>query len=169
MPGKNESGELLLTRVVNAPRELVWKVYTEEKHLLQWWGPAGMTMMIGKLEFRPGGTFLYGMKGPDGNEMWGKFVYREIIPPSRLVFVVSFTDKNGTITRHPMSPGWPLETLSDTTFEEENGKTKITVRWKAINASEEECKLFDASHMGMNAGMEGTFKQLDAYLGTIQK
>ena len=61
--------------------------------------------------------FHYGMRGPDGSEMWGKFVYREIAPPERLVFIVSFSDENGGMTRHPMAPTWPLEMLNTLTFD----------------------------------------------------
>ena len=60
-----------------------------------------------KMDLRPGGTYHYGMRTPDGKEMWGRFVYREIIPPERIVFVNSFSDPEGGITRHPMAPTWP--------------------------------------------------------------
>jgi len=165
------SNAFTLTRVLNAPRELVWKVYTQEEHLAKWFGPKGLKMISTKLDFRPGGIFHYGMQTPDGHEMWGKFIYREIIAPERLVFIVSFSDKNGGTTRHPMAPNWPLETLSDTTFEEVEGapaKTKLTLNWSAINATPEECRIFDDSHASMNQGHNGTFEQLDEYLKTIQ-
>src|SRR5579862_7545096 len=102
----------VITRVFDAPRELVWQVWTDPKHLTNWWGPKGLTMTACKVDLRPGGLFHYGMKTPDGHEMWGKFVYRQIIPPERLVLVVSFSDEQGGITRHPMSATWPLEVLN---------------------------------------------------------
>jgi uncharacterized protein YndB with AHSA1/START domain len=167
MAEKNESKEFIITRIFNAPRQLVWDAYTQEKHMLQWWGPKGTKMIIGKMDLRPQGIFHYGLQMPDGNTMWGKFVFREIVPIEKLVFVVSFSDKDGGFTRHPMAPTWPLETLSSTTFEDMGDKTKVIVTWKAINAPEDECNLFDASHESMSFGMEGSFEQLDAYLKTI--
>jgi uncharacterized protein YndB with AHSA1/START domain len=110
--------EFVITRVFNAPRELVWKAWTERERLMHWFGPKGFTLKVAKLDFRPGGTYHYSMRSPDGKEMWGKFVYREIVAPERIVLVNSFSDEKGNLTRHPFSPGWPLEMLSTTTFAE---------------------------------------------------
>src|SRR5580700_3871342 len=101
--------ELTLTRVLNAPQELVFKAWTEAKSLAQWWGPKGFTLNVAKLDFRPGGQFLYSMNDSNGFEMWGKFVYHEIEAPERLVFVNSFSDKEGNTIRAPFSATWPLE------------------------------------------------------------
>ena len=90
-----------------------------------WWGPKGLTSRVHKLELRPGGTFLYSQKTPDGREMWGKWVYREIVAPERLVMVSSFTDEKGNLTRHPFEPNWPLETLGTSTFTEDRGRTTV--------------------------------------------
>ena len=104
-------------------------------------------------------------KSSDGAAIWGKFVFREIVPPQRMVFINSFSDEAGGITRHPMSATWPLEMLSVFTFEEEpGGKTKVTIRWSPHNASEEERKTFDAGHDSMRQGWGGTMDQLAAYL-----
>jgi uncharacterized protein YndB with AHSA1/START domain len=121
------------------------------------------------MDLRPGGTYHYGLEAPDGSPMWGKFVYREITPPERMVFISSFSDEAGGVTRHPMAPNWPLEMLSTFTFEElPDGKTKFTVRWAAYNASEDERKVFDASFDSMNQGWGGTMEQLAAYLATAK-
>ncbi len=74
------------------------------------------------MDLRPGGTYHYGMKAPDGAPMWGKMVYREISPPERIVFINSFSDEAGGTTRHPMAPTWPLEMLSVFTFEDDAGR-----------------------------------------------
>ena len=116
------------------------------------------------LDFRPGGVYHYGLRTPDGKEIWGKWVFREIVAPERLVFVNSFSDKDLGLTRHPMAPNWPLEMLSTVTFEERDGKTLLTVRWAAINAPEAERKVFDGSHDSMRTGWGGTMEQLVAYL-----
>ena len=135
----------------------------------QWWGPKGFKVLHSKMDLRPGGTYHYGMESPDGHAMWGKFVYREVTPPERLVFINSFSDEKGGLTRHPMAPTWPLEMLSVFTFEEQpGGKTKFTITWSTHNASEEEQKTFDDGHASMTQGWGGTMEQLAAYLATAK-
>jgi len=161
---KMAAEEIVITREFDAPRDLVFAAWTEEERMAQWWGPKGFTMTFAKLDLRPGGMFHYGMRGPDGSEMWGKMVYREITPPERLVVVVSFSDENGGTTRHPMAPTWPLEMLNTITFAERAGKTTITLRSSAYNASDEERATFKAGHASMQGGYTGTLNQLDDYL-----
>ncbi|MDB6123455.1 MAG: Activator of Hsp90 ATPase 1 family protein [Pedosphaera sp.] len=161
--------EFVITREFDASRELVWKAWTERERMMQWFGPKGFTTPIAKMDFRPGGTFHYCMRSADGKEMWGKFVYREIQAPERIVWVHSFSDEQGGTTRHPMSADWPLEMLSTATFTEREGRTTVTLRWAALNASEAEQKTFDTSHQGMNMGWTGTFDQLTAYLATAKQ
>ena len=91
-------------------------------------------------------------------------IYREIIAPERLVFIVSFSDEKGGVTRHPWSPNWPLETLSTVTFEAQGGKTKITVQWIPHAATELERKTFEDGRDGMTQGWTGTFDQFADYL-----
>ena len=156
--------EFVITRVFDAPRDLVFKVWTEPPHLMRWWGPKGFTMQKCDLDLRPGGTFHYGLKGPDGSDHWGKFVYREIVVPERLVFIVSFTDEDGNVVRHPWNPDWPLEILSTVTFAAQDGRTKITVRWVPYKASDKERDTFRAGRESMQQGWTGTFDQLADYL-----
>jgi uncharacterized protein YndB with AHSA1/START domain len=97
--------------------------------------------------------------------MWGKFVYQEIVPLERIVFINSFSNQAGDITRHPIVPTWPRETKISVTLEEEAGsKTKLNVRWSPHNATEDERNTFDVSHVGMKATWGGTFDRLAAYL-----
>jgi len=160
-----KSADFVISRVFNAPRELLWKCFTDPAHMREWWGPKGFTVIAQKMDFRPGGKYLYGMRAPDGKDMWGRMVYREIVPPERIVFVNSFSDEDGGLTRHPMAPQWPIELLSTFTFEEQpDGKTKFTVRWSPLNPTPDERKAFDEGHGSMNAGWSGTLDQLEAYL-----
>jgi uncharacterized protein YndB with AHSA1/START domain len=69
--------------------------------MAQWRGPKGFPIITAKMDFRPGGRYLYGLKTPDGGAMWGRFIYREIDAPSRIVLVSSFSDETGGVTRHP--------------------------------------------------------------------
>ena len=161
MPGT----EFVISRVLDAPRDLVWKCFTEPERMRAWWGPKGFKVLAANMDFRPGGTYHYGMQAPDGSAMWGKFIYREIVPPERIVLVNSFSDEAGGITRHPMAPTWPLRMLSTFTFEELPGsKTRFTVRWLPYDANAEERKTFDAAHDSMRQGWGGTLDQLTAYL-----
>lgn len=116
------------------------------------------------LELRAGGAFLYSMQTPNGPEMWGKFVYREVEPQECLVFVNCFSDENGGLTRNPWIATWPLEILNTLTLAEHDGKTTLTLRGGPINASAEELQAFAAGVSGMQKGFAGTFKQLDSYL-----
>jgi uncharacterized protein YndB with AHSA1/START domain len=156
--------EFVVSRVLNAPRALVFKAWTESERLAQWWGPKGMQLSINKMDLQPGGIFHYRMQTPDGQTMWGRFTFREIQAPERLVFVVSFADEQANPQRHPFSAEWPLETLTTVTFTEEDGKTTMTMRGIPINATETECKTFQAGHGSMQQGWGGTLEQLEAYL-----
>lgn len=155
----------VLTRVFNAPRDLVWKAWTEPKRLMEWWGPKGFTMKSAKSEMRPGGMYLYAMTMPDGSEMWGRFLFREIAAPERLVYVNSFSNAKGEVTRHPMHAEWPLELLTTITFEKLCGaRTQVTIHWLPINAAANERKTFDDNRPSMTAGWTGTMDKLDAYV-----
>lgn len=161
--------DFVISRTFDAPRDLVWKVHTEAEHLKHWWGPKGFKCTVRKLDLRPGGTFLYHLQAADGSDMWGKFVFREVVPQERLVFIVSFSDEQGGVTRHPMAPVWPLETLSTLTFAEQNGKTTLTVRWAPHTATEAEREAFAEGHGSMTQGWTGTLDQLTDYLAQIQR
>lgn len=153
-----------ITRVFDAPRERVWRAFTEAKHLVNWWGPKGFQLHVAALDLRPGGTLHYRMTAPNGHLMWGKFVYREIAPPERMVFVVSFTDDTLTPVRHPMSATWPLEVVNTLTLTEEAGKTTLTLSGGPINATEEEVVTFLGGRESMQKGFDETFDNLEQYL-----
>jgi len=155
----------VISRVFDAPRERVWKAWTDAAELKQWWGPRGFKVKSCKVDLRPGGMFLYGMSAPDGTETWGKFVYREIAAPRRLVCIVSFSDAQGGVTRHPWTPNWPLCWHSTVEFEEAGDKTRVTVTWLPHEATDAERKAFDEGRDSMNQGWGGTLDQLTGHLG----
>jgi uncharacterized protein YndB with AHSA1/START domain len=161
------SAEFVITRVCDAPRELVWQAFTQVEHLKHWWGPRGFKMLSCKLDLKPGGIFHYGMQAPDGFVMWGKWVFREIVPPERLTVVISFSDENAGVTRHPYAALWPAEMLGTTTFTAQGNKTLLTNRTIAFNATEAECKAFTAGFAGMEQGFTGTFDQFAVYLAKL--
>ena len=137
-----ENNAFEITRVFNASPELIFKAFSQAEHLAQWWGPKGFKMVVTKLDFKPGGIFHYSMQSPDGQIMWGKFVYREIEVPGRVVFISSFSDEAGNVTRAPFSANWPLEVLNNMTLTGHEGKTTLTLRGGPINATAEEIKMF---------------------------
>jgi uncharacterized protein YndB with AHSA1/START domain len=167
-PAATAVGDFVFKRVLAAPRALVWKVWSDPEHLLQWFSPAGMTMTTCTMDLRPGGCFLYCLRFPDGSDMWGKWVFREVAAPERMVWIHGFADAAGQRSRHPLAPGWPLEMLSTLRFEERGGQTELSLRMSAHNASPSEQLVFDNSHASMEMGWGGTLLQLDAHLAKLQ-
>ena len=162
-----EAKEFTFTRTFDAPRSLVWKAWTSAEALGQWWGPKGAAIRVIVFDLRPGGMFHYAMAFQPGHEMFARFIYREIVAPERLVFVSSFSDAAGGITRAPflqLHGKWPLEVLNVVTLTEENGRTTLTLRGSPVNATDDERAMFEASTASMRQGFGGTFDKLADYL-----
>src|SRR2546428_7179157 len=119
----NKSGEqlanreLAFTRTFAAPREIVFKMWTDPKHMAQWWGPHGFTNPVCELDVRPGGAIRIEMRDSEGTVYPMTGTFREIVRPERLVFTAEALDQNGT----PV-----LEVLNTVTFEEKTGTTPLT-------------------------------------------
>jgi uncharacterized protein YndB with AHSA1/START domain len=127
---KEQTEQMLITREFDAPRESVWKAWTECERLMRWWGPNGFTTPLCKIDLRPRGVFHYCMRSPEGRDYCGKAVYREIVGPERIVYTDSFADEEGNVvpaTYYDMSADFPLEMLVTVTFEEIEGKTELTL------------------------------------------
>lgn len=164
-PGPATEGqELVITRTFDAPRELVFKAFSEAERLARWWGPQGCTIEVSQLDFRPGGIFHYRMALPDGHDMWGRFTYREIVPPERIVWVNAFSDPAGNLTRAPFGDTIPLEILNTVTLEERGSQTVLTLHAGPVNATAEEVATFEGMFDSMHEGYGGTWDQLAAYL-----
>jgi uncharacterized protein YndB with AHSA1/START domain len=157
--------EFVIKRTFDAPVERVWRAWTEPEQMAQWWGPKGFTCEVVKLDLRPGGTFHYRLRSPQGQEMWGRFAYREAVPNERLVYINSFSDPEGGVSRHPLHKDWPLEILSTIIFVEQDGKTTVTIHWIPYEATEIERETFEKGKDSMQGGWTGTLDQLEAYLG----
>jgi len=167
MSARPRHEDFVITRRFRAPRDLVFRAWSEPAHLAPWWGPKGFAMQALTLDFRPGGVFHYGMRSGGEQMMWGRFVFRQIIAPERIEFVLSFSDAAGGITRAPFNPHWPLEILNIVTFDEDGKDTVLMLRGGPINASIEEEAAYAAFHASMQQGFGGTFDQLDAYLNEL--
>jgi uncharacterized protein YndB with AHSA1/START domain len=139
--------ELVIERVFNAPRPLVFQAWTDPEHMAQWFGPRGFKSTVLKNDLRPGGAYRIHMLGPDGDH-WSQGIYREIVPPERLVMVGSWADAQGNPTR-------PENTLT-LTFAEQDGKTKLRLHqaiFESVTARDE--------HKG---GWSSSFDRLAEYL-----
>ena len=162
---RNATGQTLtITRTFDAPRDLVFEAFTDCRHLVHWWGHTGSSLSHCDLDLRPGGRMHYCIKSPDGSEMWGKLVYREIEEPERLTYVVSFSNEKEEITRNPFSADWPLEVYSENIFTEEDGKTTLTIHTVPVNATDTELAAFAAGREGMTWGTNGMLDVLEEYL-----
>jgi uncharacterized protein YndB with AHSA1/START domain len=144
--------ELVITRVFDAPRSLVFKAWTQPEHMAKWFGPQGFTSTVLRNELRPGGAYRIHMRGPEGDDHWTQGIYREIDEPQRLVMVGSWADAQGNPTR-------PEATLT-LTFEDLGGKTKMTLHqtlFESVTARNEHQR-----------GWSSGFERLAEYLKEIQ-
>ncbi|HLE14600.1 MAG TPA: SRPBCC domain-containing protein [Anaerolineales bacterium] len=134
-----DNKELVITRIFDAPRELVWKAWTEPERFMRWWGPKDFTSPACKIDLRLGGKYLSCMRGPDGQDYWSTGVYREIVEPERIAYTDSFADEHGNVvpaSHYGLSAGFPLELQVTVTFEDYGGKTKMTLKHVGIPAGE---------------------------------
>ena len=140
--------EIVMTRVFDAPRRLVFEAMTKPEHLVRWFGPHGWTLAVCQIDFRPGGAWRFVLRGPDGTEMGMKGVYQDITPPERFVSTESFDD-------------YPGESLNALIFSEKDGKTTFTIT--VLYASGE---IRDAViRSGMERGAGESYDRLAAHLG----
>jgi uncharacterized protein YndB with AHSA1/START domain len=126
----SEIERMVVTRVFDAPREVVWKAWTDPRYVMQWWGPKGFTAPACKIDFRVGGKFLCCMKAPDGQELWTGGEYHEIVPHEKIVMSMYFADAAGNKV-DAAQYGIEHEAIDDAydvvTFEDlGNGRTKLT-------------------------------------------
>jgi uncharacterized protein YndB with AHSA1/START domain len=156
--------EFEITRDFAVARERVFSAWTEPSHLECWWAPRGFTTRVHRLDLWPGGMFHYELLSPNAADMWGRFIFREIVAPARLVFLHSFSDEIGGIARHPLSAGWPLELLSIVTFAEFSGTATLTLRCAPHAATELERKTFETAHEAMHDDWTAILDKLAAHL-----
>ena len=139
-PATSSRRTLVIDRVFDAPRELVWKAWTDPEMAKRWWGPRGFVAPAAEIDLRVGGKYLFAMQSPEfnnGEPIWSTGVYREIVPYERLVCTDSFADEKGNVvpaTHYGMTEDFPLEMLVTVELEEIDGKTKLTLRHEGMPA-----------------------------------
>ncbi len=154
-----EEQALVITRVFDAPRENVFRAWLEPERMMRWWGPKGFTTPVCKIDFRVGGKFLNCMHSPDGKDYWSTGVYQEIVEPERIVCTDSFADAEGNVvpaSHYGMVGEFPIEMLVTVTFEDQEGKTKMTLRHAGMPAGE--------NRDGANQGWNESFDKLAEYV-----
>lgn len=153
------SSDLVIERIINAPRELVWKAWTEPEHIMRWRGPKDFTTPVFRVDLRVGGESFGCMRSPDSKDYCGKGIYLEIVPFERLIMTDSFADKSGNIvpaSYYGMSGDFPLEMRITLLLKEHDGQTKLTLRHSGIPAGEER----EGARQGWNESLD----KLDWYL-----
>jgi uncharacterized protein YndB with AHSA1/START domain len=143
--------ELTITRVLNAPRALVWRAWTDPVHLAAWWGPSGFTNPVCKIDVRAGGAILIVMRAPNGMEYPMRGTFLEIVEPERIVFSNSaIDDKDNPI----------IDGLTTVTFAERDGKTEMILQTRAVALTPEAVPMIG----GMEAGWTQSIEKLTAHL-----
>jgi uncharacterized protein YndB with AHSA1/START domain len=143
--------EIVITRVLNAPRELVFDAFTDPAHIGEWWGPNGFTNTIHEMHVTPGGVWRYIMHGPDGTDYNNRVTYHQVVKPERLVYSHG-DDEN------------PEMFLATVTFEELGNKTRLTMRALFSTAAARD----EATTFGAVEGGTQTLERLEAYLDTAR-
>ncbi|RDI38030.1 SRPBCC domain-containing protein [Falsibacillus pallidus] len=157
------------TRVFDAPRELVFKAWTETIHFSKWWGPKEFTLKVVIMNARSGGRFLGFLTSTDGNRvMWRKFTYQEVIEPEKVSFIQSFSDEQGNTVEAPFSGSWPLEIMNVITLEEDEGKTVLKLKGFPVDASAEEQESYNSMAPMLQKDLEGTFDKIADYLVSLK-
>jgi uncharacterized protein YndB with AHSA1/START domain len=146
-----EDRQLVINRVFDAPRELVFEAWTDPKHLAQWWGPKGFTNTVHDIDIRPGGVWRYVMHGPDGVDYYNKIVYIEVVNPERLVYSHGGGDEDDSFQ-------------VTVTFAEQGGKTKLTMRM-LFKSAEELNKV--VKEFGAIEGANSTLDRLEEQLAKM--
>jgi uncharacterized protein YndB with AHSA1/START domain len=137
--------EITVTRLFDAPPALVFRMWTEPKHMAQWWGPAGFTNPVCELDARPGGTIRILMRAPYGVDYPMTGVFREVVPPRRLVFVTTPEDGAGNAL---------LEGVTTVSFVARDGKTELTVHTRAIGLVEQAGRMLQGMEPGWTQSLE---------------
>ena len=147
--------EILLTRVFDAPRDLVFKVWTDPEHVARWWGPRGFTNTIHEMDVRPGGVWRFTMHGPGGVDYLNKIVFIEVARPERLVYDHGGGEDGDSDRFH-----------ATITFTEEGGKTRVTMRTLFVSAAERDRVI---KEYGAIEGGNQTLDRLGEYLAKLSR
>ena len=156
----------VLERAFNAPRELVWKTWTDPDLVARWYGP-NVETIIHRLDLKPGGLWLVEMKS-GANSFYQRVEYTDVVPPARLVWLQSNADADFNIAPNPMMADWPRVLLTTVTFEEDGGQTKLRLTWTPHEASEAEIACFAGAIANLDKGWGAGMRLLEKLLAELQ-
>lgn len=156
----------VLERVFDAPREMVWRTWTDPDLLPRWYGP-NVETIIHQLDVRPGGVWLNEMRW-DGKSNRERMEYTEVAPPERLVWLHSVADEDWNIASNPMMADWPRVLLTTVTFGEEGERTRMRLTWAPHEASEAEIACFAAALENLDRGWGAGMDLLEELLAELQ-
>lgn len=162
----SEKTEYVLERTFDAPREMVWRAWTDPELLSRWYGP-GIETIIHDFDLQPGGAWLNEMRWGE-NADFSKMVFQEVIQPEKLVWHHSSTDADWNIISSPMMADWPRVLLTTVTFEDLGDKTNVRLSQIPMDASDAEIACFAAMMDGMSKGWGGGYKIIDEILKELQ-
>lgn len=166
----NADSTFTISRVFDAPIDLLYEVHTKAEHLAHFWGPKECENKIIEFDFRTGGKMMHSMEMEGAGTMYGQHLYREIDAPNKITLITTFCDKEGNMIRQPMSDTWPVKMLNSMTFEKvSDDKTKLTIKGVPFEATAEEHKTYLEGHDSMRGGYGGTFDVLESYLTILKK
>jgi len=145
--------DLVVTRLFNAPLALVWKAWSDPDYVRQWWGPAGFTCPLAKMDFREGGTSLVCMRAPKefgGQDLFNTWTYEQIVPMQRFVYILRFADKDGNLmdpVKQGLPPDMPREVRNEVRFKQlGKEQTEVTVTEYEWTVGQ----LMELSKLGLN-------------------
>lgn len=156
----------VMERVFDAPRELVWKTWTDPALLTRWYGP-NVETIVHRLDLRPAGLWLVEMRW-GGNAHFQRVEYTEVTPPERLVWLHSSADAQWNVIASPMMADWPRVLLTTVTFAEAGGRTHLRLTWVPHQATDAEIACFKTAIAGMGKGWDAGMKLLEQLLAELQ-
>ena len=152
--------------LIDAPREMVWRAWTDPELLSHWYGPRVETI-IHKFDLKPGGVWLNELKFGDNSDL-SRAVFQEVVPEEKLVWQQSSTDSDWNIISNPMMEDWPRVMLTIVTFEDSGSKTKVRLTWIPFEATDAEIACFAGAVANMGKGWEGGFAIMDEMFAEMQ-
>lgn len=156
----------VLERVFDAPRELVWKTWTDPKLVPRWYGP-GVKSIVHRHELKPGGLWLHEMQW-SSNSKYERIEFTEVTQPQRLVWLQSAADADWNVASSPMMPNWPRVLLTTVTFEEAGSQTKLRLTWVPHQATPAEIACFASAMAGVDKGWGAGMKLFAELLAELQ-
>lgn len=162
----SELPEYVLERVFDAPRDMVWRAWTDPELLARWYGP-GVETIIHKFDLKPGGEWRNEMKWGEKSDR-SKMLFQEVVPEEKMVWHHCSTDSEWNVTSNPMMPNWPRKLLTTVTFEDNGGKTNVRLTQVPMDASDAEIACFAEMMSGMDNGWGSGYKIMDEIFAELQ-